>query len=191
MKEGYHLHLMRSGHYARNLKGRMNGVKKYRAYLSLLLGCAHAGLVKVLLAGEARLLPGNLHFNAPNPASAGLASGALRVVAANTAWPGGVAALSSFGFGGSNAHVLLRCGGPADSACQAVHPVPHSGDACGSNAMEVAEPACAFSAKNVAGSAEAGSAADQARSVPLASHTREGLERLAAAVRRAGTQLML
>ncbi|KAK9826409.1 hypothetical protein WJX81_000891 [Elliptochloris bilobata] len=73
-------------------------------------GCSGlAGLIKLMLAGEAGLLPGNLHFRAPNPASAGLASGALKVVAQNTAWPGGVAAISSFGFGGSNAHVLLRC----------------------------------------------------------------------------------
>ena len=164
-------------------------------------GCMRAGLVKVMLAGEARLLPGNLHFSAPNPASAGLASGALRVVAANTAWPGGVAAISSFGFGGSNAHVLLRCGAPSGSACQAVHSAPHPGDACSGGATEVAdldlgvasgsaEPARAPGAGGAAGVAEAGSAADHARQLPLASRTREGLERLAAAVRRAGTQLM-
>lgn len=162
----------------------------------------HAGLVKVLLAGNARLLPGNLHFSAPNPASAGLASGALRVVAANTAWRGGVAAISSFGFGGSNAHVLLRCGAPAASACQAGHPAPHPGDACSSGATEIAglglgsgqglaEPACAPGPGGAGGNAEAESATDQARQLPLASRTREGLERLAAAVTRAGTQLML
>ena len=153
-----------------------------------------------MLAGEARVLPGNLHFSAPNPASAGLASGALRVVATNTAWPGGVAAISSFGFGSSNAHVLLRCGAPAASACQAVHPAPHAGDACSSGAAEVAgsgvglglgpaEHTRAPGAGGAAGEAGAGSGADQARQLPLASRTREGLDRLAAAVRQAGTQL--
>ena len=163
-------------------------------------GCTHAGLVKVMLAGETRVLPGNLHFSAPNPASAGLASGALRVVATNTAWPGSVAAISSFGFGGSNAHVLLRCGAPAASACQAVHSAPHAGDACSSGATEVAglgvglilclaEPARAPGAGGAPSDAGAGSAPDQALQLPLASRTREGLERLAAAVRQAGTQL--
>ena len=74
-------------------------------------GCSGlAGLIKVLLGAEAGALPANLHYAAPNPASAGLAGETLRVVAAPVAWPGGLAAVSSFGFGGSNAHVLLRCG---------------------------------------------------------------------------------
>ena len=143
----------------------------------------------MVLAGEARTLPGNLHFSAPNPASAGLASGALRVVAANTAWPGGIAAISSFGFGGSNAHVLLCCGGPVGSACQAARPMAHPGGTCSSSAAEAAEPACVSGTACAAGGAEAWSVVTPARQLPLASRTREGLERLAAAVRRAGMQL--
>ena len=40
-----------------------------------------AGLIKVCLAYEHGLLPGNLHFNEPNPNSASLKAGILKVQA--------------------------------------------------------------------------------------------------------------
>lgn len=53
-------------------------------------------------------LPGNLHFSTPNPEIPALVDGRIKVVSKNTPWPGGYAAVNSFGFGGANVHVLLR-----------------------------------------------------------------------------------
>lgn len=76
-----------------------------------------AGLIKATLAVAHREVPRNLHFETPNPAIdfAGLG---LRVPVETTAWPSHsartVAGVNSFGFGGTNAHVLLAAapGGP-------------------------------------------------------------------------------
>ena len=74
-----------------------------------------AGLIKVLLAMRHRWLPGNLHYETPNP-HLGLAGTALRPLGRGRAWEPVDAAgtpvplragLSSFGFGGVNAHVVL------------------------------------------------------------------------------------
>ncbi|EIE22203.1 ketoacyl-synt-domain-containing protein [Coccomyxa subellipsoidea C-169] len=74
-------------------------------------GCSGlAGLIKVLLSYEHRTLPGNLHFKEPNPSSAGLRDGILKVITEPTAFEG-IAALSNFGFGGTNVHLLLQGGG--------------------------------------------------------------------------------
>jgi phthiocerol/phenolphthiocerol synthesis type-I polyketide synthase C len=69
-----------------------------------------AGLIKVALALQHRAIPPNLHFSEPNP-DIPFDSLPLRVAQTLTPWPqhGGraVAAVSSFGFGGTNAHVVL------------------------------------------------------------------------------------
>jgi len=69
-----------------------------------------AGLIKVALALQHRAIPPNLHFTEPNPDIA-FDSLPLRVPQVLTPWPhnGGraVAGVSSFGFGGANAHVVL------------------------------------------------------------------------------------
>ncbi|WP_370963069.1 beta-ketoacyl synthase N-terminal-like domain-containing protein [Amycolatopsis sp. cg9] len=81
-----------------------------------------AGLIKVVLAMVHGEVPPQLHFAAPNPHIAFEELG-LRVVREATPWPrrGGraVAGVSAFGFGGTNAHVVLEeaaapvaCGGP-------------------------------------------------------------------------------
>ncbi|MCG6968909.1 MAG: acyltransferase domain-containing protein, partial [Gammaproteobacteria bacterium] len=67
-----------------------------------------AGMVKVLLSMEHKLIPANLHYDSPNPEIPGLADGRLRVVDSNMAWDGGIVGISSFGFGGTNAHVILE-----------------------------------------------------------------------------------
>ncbi len=140
-------------------------------------GCSGlAGLIKVLLGAEAGALPANLHYATPNPASAGLAAGTLRVVAAPVAWPGGLAAVSSFGFGGSNAHVLLRCGRGAS------HPQPVA-------IVIDDDHARACGPAETAAAPEPGAVLDEA--LPLAARTQEGLTRLAAAVTRAGAGRLL
>ncbi|SFW85032.1 phthiocerol/phenolphthiocerol synthesis type-I polyketide synthase D [Amycolatopsis australiensis] len=68
-----------------------------------------AGLLKVVLAMTHRRLPPSLHFRAPNPH---IDFTGLRVVTEATEWPryAGVAraGVSAFGFGGTNAHVVVE-----------------------------------------------------------------------------------
>ncbi|WP_020672196.1 type I polyketide synthase [Amycolatopsis nigrescens] len=70
-----------------------------------------AGLIKVVLSLVHRRLPPSLHFTSPNP-HIDFDALALRVVAEGTGWPRysgmAVAGVSAFGFGGTNAHVVLE-----------------------------------------------------------------------------------
>jgi len=69
------------------------------------------GLIKATLAMQRELIPGTLHFEKPNP-HIDFARTPFRVTARNTPWPRGSeprrAAVSSFGVGGTNAHVVLE-----------------------------------------------------------------------------------
>ena len=69
-----------------------------------------AGLIKVVLSLRAGLLPKQLHFTAPNP-RIDWGDGKLKVVAEPTPWTRGerprIAGVSSFGFSGTNAHVVV------------------------------------------------------------------------------------
>ncbi|MGH3558261.1 MAG: beta-ketoacyl synthase N-terminal-like domain-containing protein, partial [Mycobacterium sp.] len=69
-----------------------------------------AGLIKTALALQHRVIPPSLNFTEPNP-HIPFDSLPLRVAQARTPWPdnGGraIAGVSSFGFGGTNAHVVL------------------------------------------------------------------------------------
>ncbi|MEC3974370.1 SDR family NAD(P)-dependent oxidoreductase [Amycolatopsis sp. H20-H5] len=69
------------------------------------------GLIKVVLSLVHRRLPPSLHYRTPNP-HVDLDELGLRVVAAGTGWPrySGTAraGVSAFGFGGTNAHVVLE-----------------------------------------------------------------------------------
>ncbi|XP_010131413.1 PREDICTED: fatty acid synthase, partial [Buceros rhinoceros silvestris] len=70
-----------------------------------------AALAKVILSLEHGLWPPNLHFNTPNPDIPALQDGSLEVVCKPTPVKGGLASINSFGFGGANAHVILRPNG--------------------------------------------------------------------------------
>lgn len=85
-----------------------------------------ASVIKTVLALEHAVIPGNLHFERLNP-SLPLAGTRLRVAATPCPWPRGngsrLAAVSSFGWSGTNAHVVLEEApgvashrGPADAA---------------------------------------------------------------------------
>lgn len=103
----------------------IGSVKSNLGHLEAAAGIA--GLVKVALAMHHGRLPGNLHYRAANP-HIDLDRLGLRVVDAVTAWPGegpALAGVSSFGFGGTNAHVVL--GGPPSSAAPAVAAEPVTG----------------------------------------------------------------
>jgi polyketide synthase 12 len=81
------------------------------------------GLIKVALALKHRELPPSLHFRQPNP-HIPFDELPLRVQTELTAWPEvdgrALAGVSSFGFGGTNAHIVLE--GLAPSAVQASTP---------------------------------------------------------------------
>ncbi|XP_011872608.1 PREDICTED: fatty acid synthase-like [Vollenhovia emeryi] len=65
-------------------------------------------IAKVLIAMEAGVIPANLHYKTPNPNIPGLNEGRIRVVDEATSWNGGLVGVNAFGFGGANAHILLR-----------------------------------------------------------------------------------
>ncbi|CAK0731645.1 hypothetical protein CVIRNUC_000023 [Coccomyxa viridis] len=99
-------------------------------------GCSGlAALIKVCMAYERGTIPGNLHFNEPNPNNTSLTSGVLKVVTEPTEWKGGLVAISNFGFGGSNVHCIL--GGAAGRARAGLAIAPPVQDA---NAEEAKEP---------------------------------------------------
>ena len=74
-------------------------------------GSGIAGLIKVALALHHRRIPGNLHFDRPHP-DIDFPSLRLRVPTRTEPWPAGngplLAGVNSFGFGGTNAHVVLQ-----------------------------------------------------------------------------------
>uniref|UniRef100_A0A1L8DZ80 Fatty acid synthase n=1 Tax=Nyssomyia neivai TaxID=330878 RepID=A0A1L8DZ80_9DIPT len=65
-------------------------------------------IAKMLIAMEEGVIPGNLHYKNPNPELYGIIDGRMKVVDKNTPWNGGIIALNSFGFGGANAHVIMK-----------------------------------------------------------------------------------
>lgn len=70
-----------------------------------------AGLIKTALALKHRRIPPSLHFREPNPSIA-FAELRLRVPTILESWPStpgpAIAGVNSFGFGGTNAHVILQ-----------------------------------------------------------------------------------
>ncbi|CAH1155577.1 unnamed protein product [Phaedon cochleariae] len=65
-------------------------------------------LVKIVIAMESGMIPQNLHFQIANPDIPALNDGRLKVVTENVPWNGGLIAVNSLGFGGTNVHVVLR-----------------------------------------------------------------------------------
>merc|ERR1711907_707540 len=61
-----------------------------------------AGLIKLLLCYNQKMLVPNLHFNNPNDKIKDMI-----VVNSVTEWTGGISVINSFGFGGTNANVIL------------------------------------------------------------------------------------
>ncbi|XP_043251796.1 fatty acid synthase isoform X1 [Colletes gigas] len=65
-------------------------------------------LAKMFIAMETGVIPANLHYKSPNQDIPALSDGRIQVVDKPTPWKGGLVAINSFGFGGANAHILLR-----------------------------------------------------------------------------------
>lgn len=57
---------------------------------------------------ETGLIPPNLHFKSPIKGIKCFEEGKVQVVTDPTPWEGGYVGINSFGFGGANAHVLLK-----------------------------------------------------------------------------------
>ncbi|WP_410638495.1 beta-ketoacyl synthase N-terminal-like domain-containing protein [Amycolatopsis sp. lyj-346] len=90
---------------------RLGAVKTNIGHLEAAAGIA--SVVKVVKAFEHRTLPGNLHFTELNPRIS-LAGTPFELLEKPVSWTGPlVAGISSFGFGGSNAHVVLSAPPPA------------------------------------------------------------------------------
>ena len=102
---------------------RLNGpcgvgsVKSNLGHLEAAAGIA--GLIKVALALRERAVPPSLHFNTPNPHIPFRDLG-LCVQHTLTPWPAhegpALAGVSSFGFGGTNVHVILEEAPPVETA---------------------------------------------------------------------------
>lgn len=80
-----------------------------------------AGLIKVMLSIKHRTLPASLHYHAPNP-HIPFEELNLRVQSERAAWTTGsdpaIAGVSSFGFGGTNVHLIVREADPLEQARQ-------------------------------------------------------------------------
>uniref|UniRef100_A0A3Q1KE57 Fatty acid synthase n=1 Tax=Anabas testudineus TaxID=64144 RepID=A0A3Q1KE57_ANATE len=90
-----------------------------------------AALAKVLLSLERGVWAPNLHFSSPNPDIPALTDGRVQVVKQPIPIRGGIVGINSFGFGGSNVHVILR---PAEKPADLTIPprmVPRLLQACG------------------------------------------------------------
>jgi len=92
---------------------RIGSVKTNIGHLEAAAGAA--GLIKTALALRNRWIPASLHYQAPNPAI-DFATANLEVQSKGGAWPTAapnpIAGVSSFGFGGTNSHVILQAVDP-------------------------------------------------------------------------------
>ncbi|XP_011866983.1 PREDICTED: fatty acid synthase-like [Vollenhovia emeryi] len=84
----------------------IGGVKSNTGHTEAASGLC--SIAKVVIAMESGVLPANLHFKTPNPKITGLIEGRIRVVDKATPWNGGLVGINAFGFGGTNAHIILR-----------------------------------------------------------------------------------
>jgi len=77
----------------------------------LVIAAGATGVIKTALALTHELIPATVHFEHPNP-KIDFSAGPFHVIAQPTAWPASVtrrlAGVSSFGVGGTNAHVVIE-----------------------------------------------------------------------------------
>jgi 8-amino-7-oxononanoate synthase len=87
-----------------------------------------AGLIKLILALQHKQIPPNLHFQKLNPYIS-LEGTTFALPTQCIPWPDGagkrIAGLSSFGFGGTNCHMIIEEGPRAETPVPAQAPSPH------------------------------------------------------------------
>ncbi|MFB9994577.1 SDR family NAD(P)-dependent oxidoreductase [Deinococcus oregonensis] len=103
--------VLRAGYTPGQPECLIGSVKSNLGHLEAASGMA--GLIKAALSIQQREIPGNLHFHTPNPAIP-FESYGLRVTVGQQSWPTDpdgsqsfLTGINSFGFGGTNAHVVL------------------------------------------------------------------------------------
>lgn len=80
-------------------------------------------VAKIIVAIQRGMIPPNLHFNEANDEIQGLKDGRLKVLTESTPMPPGCyIGINNHGFGGSNAHLLLKTHEPAKDGAQVSHP---------------------------------------------------------------------
>lgn len=67
-----------------------------------------ACFLKVIIAMETGIIPPNLYYKNPREGVKALEEGRIQVVTEKTPFEGGYVGVNSFGFGGANAHILLK-----------------------------------------------------------------------------------
>ncbi|XP_073462807.1 fatty acid synthase [Aquarana catesbeiana] len=90
-----------------------------------------AALAKVILSLEHGVWAPNLHYKNPNPDIPALQDGRIQVVSKPIPVKGGIVGINSFGFGGSNVHVILRPNKKKLSSTEASLPLPRLVQVCG------------------------------------------------------------
>uniref|UniRef100_UPI0037E9BFCC fatty acid synthase n=1 Tax=Semicossyphus pulcher TaxID=241346 RepID=UPI0037E9BFCC len=90
-----------------------------------------AAMAKVCLSLERGVWAPNLHFNNPNPDIPALTDGRVQVVDRPIPVRGGIVGINSFGFGGSNVHVILRPAEKPTDATAQPRTVPRMLQVCG------------------------------------------------------------
>lgn len=91
----------------------------------------------MLLSLERGVWAPNLHFNSPNPDIPALTDGRVQVIDRPIPIRGGIVGINSFGFGGSNVHVILRPAGKPADAIAIPRTVPRVLQACGRTEVAV------------------------------------------------------
>ncbi|PIO30632.1 hypothetical protein AB205_0176740, partial [Aquarana catesbeiana] len=90
-----------------------------------------AALAKVILSLEHGVWAPNLHYKNPNPDIPALQDGRIQVVSKPIPVKGGIVGINSFGFGGSNVHVILRPNKKKLSSTESSLPLPRLVQVCG------------------------------------------------------------
>ncbi|XP_028825311.1 fatty acid synthase [Denticeps clupeoides] len=98
-----------------------------------------AALAKVVLSLEHGVWAPNIHFHEPNPDIPALTDGRVQVVAKPVPVRGGIVGINSFGFGGSNVHVILRPPTPKAKMTMDPSALPRLIQVCGRTEEAVGE----------------------------------------------------